>query len=72
MQHDSNGWFVGAIYGSIGLIQYMLQVDANEPYMAKLAGAIITAFLCGIAGGIGKWLIDYVKDKITKKNDSKH
>ena len=70
MNNSNDGWLFGAMYGSVGgLIQLMLQVGANETYMEKLGSALLTAFLCGMAGGIGKWIVDFFKSKISKKND---
>ena len=49
-----------------GFGKFLLQIN-NTSYIANLAGAIITAVICGAAGVAGKELYQYCKRKLKSK-----
>lgn len=46
-----------------GMGKYMLQVNAEVPFMIKLSQAGVTALVCGILGAAGKYLFDLIVKK---------
>jgi hypothetical protein len=71
MEHMSKGAIWGIVCGiPAGLGKYIFFLQANAPFSEKLIEAVITAAICGLAGGLagaaGKWLWNWLKSKFIK------
>lgn len=63
MENTKVGFTCGFI-GGFG--KFLLQVNSHT-YLTNLAGAVLTAVICGAAGVAGKELYQYLKRKLKSK-----
>lgn len=61
--HNTLIGFIAGMSG--GVTKFMLTIG-NESFTARFFEAIITAFVCGVMGVLGKEVVVYIK-KIIKK-----
>jgi hypothetical protein len=70
MEDISNGRLIAFFCGiGGGMTKYIVQIN-ETPFAAKLFEAGVTAIVCGFLGMAGKWLFDFIKNKISKKKNA--
>lgn len=69
MQNYEGNTAIGIICGMFGGVgKYLLQIQT--PFLLNIIGAIITAFICGLAGVAGKEFFLLIKKGFQKQKEN--
>lgn len=69
MDNGNNNTLIGFAFGFAGGLARLVAQINTAPYSVTLSKALLTAFLCGMAGVAGKEVYLWVRKKIKAKRD---